>query len=493
MNRPRWSRLREATAVSSEAPLLRDGTEPKLDADLDYDDDGATQDCPKCDSGLMADGTTCPTCKGAGTIPVAKARESERISELEGLLADTTNRLREAKPDVLGSTFAPMTATDGGYEVVLIREGLGNSDDGRWYTKHAVQELASSGVCEGMQAYADHPSLDEEEFLPERSIRDMVGSYTGVKLAESATGRAEVRAIFKPVKGPGYEWVESLAEAAVGNRTGKPLVGISLYGAAAGDDRERPDGSFGPMADLVRPTSGDIVTNAGAGGEFVRRLMESARARRATNIDSKGRAMTLKELKAKMMESARKLREADTDEKRTAGLDELDTLAKTEVDAPEPDFGQLTVEKLQESAPTLVATLRESAKAEVKIPATSAEADEALKTENEKLKGDLREARKQEADVNMALSGMKVMREAKVPEEDTEFFLAKFRESGARDEAAMKVVIDAEKQREERIVSRVRESVGLDFVEGVPGSTGSSGEGLIDLGPGVPKPEKAAA
>jgi hypothetical protein len=487
--------LREATAVTSEAPLLRGGAEPKLDADLDYDDDGTTQDCPKCDSGLMADGTPCPTCKGAGTVPVGKTRESKRISELESLLASTTERLREAGSDVLGSTFAPMTATDGGYEVVLIREGLGNSDDSRYYTKHAVQELVASGTCEGMQAYADHPSLDEEEFLPERSIRDMVGSYTGVKLAESATGLAEARAIFKPVRGPGYEWVESLAEAAVGNRTSKPLVGISLYGAAAGEDRERPNGSFGPMADLVRPTSGDIVTNAGAGGAFVRRLMESARAKRAAldTSQKEKNSMQLSELITKIKESATKLREADTDKKHGAVADELEKLSGEKVDAPEPDFGQLTVERLQESAPTLVATLRESAKAEVKIPASAPEADAALKAENEKLSGELREAKKAVADTDMALSGMKVMREAKVPEEDAEFFLSKFREAGARDEGAMKAVIEAEKAREDRIVSRVRESAGLDFVEGVPGSTGSTGDGQFDLGPDVPKPERVAA
>ena len=496
MQRPRWSRLRESTAASTEPQLQRAGSEPEPGAALaNTPRDAGPTDCPKCSSGLLADGSTCPTCKGAGTVQAEKARESERIAELEKLLAATTSRLREANPEILGSTFAPMTAASAGgakgYEVVLIKEGLGNSADGRWYTKHAVQELVASGCCEGMQAYADHPSLDEEEFLPERSIKDMVGSYRNVTLAES-NGRAEARAVFVPIQGNGYEWVTTLAEAAVGNRTGKPLVGISLYGAAAGEDGKRPDGSFGPMADLVRPTSADIVTNAGAGGEFVRRLMESARALRNRNKEMT--PMTLKELQAKMQESASRLREADTDEKRTAALDELDKLGKVEVETPAPDFTGLTVEKLQESAPSLLATVRESAKAEVKIPSTAPEADAALKQENEKLTGELRESKKAVADTNMALTGLKVMREAKVAEEDAEFFLAKFREAGARDEASMKDVIEAEKQREDRIVARVRESAGLDFgVEGVPGNTGGSSEGLLDLGESVPKPVKAAA
>lgn len=512
MHLPRWARLREATAASANPQLQRGkGGPPNKTAG---DGNGTRKDCPDCTDGKRADGTTCPTCKGAGTILRESGELAARIAELEGSLATTTERLREAGAETLGATYAPITAATTaagarGYEVVLIREGLGNNDDSRFYTKHAVQELVSSGVCEGMQAYADHPSLDEEEFLPERSVRDMVGSYSNVHLAESAGGLAEARAVFVPVKGNGYEWVESLAEAAVGNRTGKPLVGISLYGAAAGEDRTRPDGSFGPMADLIRPTSGDIVTNAGAGGEFVRRLMESARAKRASNNDTKGSAMKLDELKAKMAESAKKLREAGTDAERKTAVDELDTLAKAEVEVetPEPKLDGLTVEKLQESAPALLSTIRESAKAEVKIPTTAPEADAALKTENEQLTTKLRESEakvtekdKTIADTNAALVGIKVLREAKVAQEDVEFYLAKIREAGASTEDAMKAVIEAEQAREQRIVQRVRESAGLDFVEGNPGSAGKPGEtGLLDLSEdGVPmvepeKPEPAAA
>lgn len=577
MQRPRWTRLRESVAASSEPQLQRAGTQPKpkLDADLDYDGDGETKDCPKCDSGLMADGTTCPTCNGAGTVPMRestvywlresvsaderkkahkeghslpdesypiqnreqlgaavtlarskhgdwqaaetlikrrakelgaedmlpdewKTRESttpleQRNTELESLLAATTARLREANPEVLGSTFSPVNAATAGgakgYEVVLIREGLGNSEDGRWYTKHAVQELVSSGACEGMQAYADHPTLDEEEFLPERSVKDVVGSYRNVKLAES-NGRAEARAVFVPIQGTGYEWVTTLAEAAVGNRTGKPLVGISLYGAAAGEDRERPDGSFGAMADLVRPTSGDIVTNAGAGGEFVRRLMESARAeRRALHTNTKGQTpMTLKELQAKMRESARKLREADTDEKRTAAAGELEQLETVQV---EPDVGELTEEKLKESQPTLYTKIRESAKAEVKIPSTAPEADTALRQENEQLKGKLRESETERAATGAVLLGIKVLREAEVPAEKAERYLTTFRESGAITEEAMKAIVDRDKELIDEAVARVRESYGLDFVEGMPGNTGTTGDGLIDLAEdGIPMIEK---
>lgn len=214
--------------------------------------------------------------------------------------------------------------------------------------------------------------------------------------------------------------------------------------------------------------------------------------------------MTLDELQAKMKESAKKLREAGTDEERKTATDELDTLAKAEVTAPEPTLDGLTEEKLKESQPTLYQKIRESAKGEVKIPATAPEADASLKAENEQLAQKLRESEgrvaekdKTIAETNGALVGIKVMREAKIPAEDAEYFLGKFREAGASTEDAMKAVIEAEQKREERIVARVRESAGLDFIEGMPGhTTGGTSDGLLDLSEdGLPmvEPEKAAA
>ncbi len=433
-----------------------------------------------------------------------KAKESEREKQLLGLIDAMTVRLREAGPEKVSSTFAPFSGSGDAYEVVLIREGKGNSADGRWYTRDAISELVSSGVCEGMQAYSDHPSLDEEEFLPERSVRDIVGSYRNVHLAESKTGLAEARATFVPIKGDGYEWITTLAENAIANNASKPLVGISLYGAAAGDDRERPDGSFGPVADLVRPTSGDIVTNAGAGGQFVKRLMESARAMRAARHTPppKGSAMKLKELQAKMTESAKRLREAGTDEERTKALDELDGLAKAEVEHEEqtPKLDELKVETLKESEP-LWTQIREAFKPEIDAAAEkSGDPDSAaLKAENERLKGELdttktklQESERKNQRTDTMFTGAKVLREAKVPEDEHEFFFAKFREANATDEEAMKDVVRIQQEHDERREARMRESLGIGFVEGNPGSTGAGGDGLITLD-GVPKVDPAEA
>lgn len=579
MRRPRWL-VREAGSESSAPALVRGGAGSggqTTDADGDTDNDGQVQDCPKCDDGLMADGTVCPTCGGSGKLE--RAREAEltskardalpdtafvfpkerrypiqdigharnalarssgkseesavkaavykkypslkesaaatREQQLEGLVAAMTTRLREAKPEVVASTYAPFTSGTGDrYEVVLIREGKGNSEDGRYYTRGAISELVNSGVCEGMQAYSNHPTLDEEEFLPERSIRDLVGSYRDVRLAESATGLAEARATFVPIRGDGYEWVTTLAEAAISNQTGKPLVGISLYGAAAGEDRTRPDGSFGPVADIVRPTSGDIVTNAGAGGQFVKRLMESARAKRAARTDppeKETNRMQLSELMSKIKESAGRLREADTDEKRTTALGELDELAKAEVELPEKPLDSLTPEQLKESQPQAFAKLRESATSEVREELKKAgekgsdEKDAKIVELDGKLAESERKLRESEAKVaeqgkkigqfDNELLGAKVLREAKVADEDADFYFLRFREAGASTEDAMRSIVKIEQEREARQAQRLRESMGLGFVEGNPGTAGgSSTEGLIDLSAdGVPTKDPTPA
>lgn len=460
---------------------------------------------------------------GHGNVAAARRLIARRAKEL-GVKLDslpgfgkasesTPALLRESEPTRISSTPTGVSTRGDAYEVVLIREGKGNAEDGRYYTRHAVQELVSSGVAEGMQAYADHPSLDEEQFLPERSVRDLVGTYSNVTLAESADGRVEARAIFTPVKGDGYEWVTTLAEEAARKTGGKPIVGISLYGAAAGEDRERPDGTFGPVADLIRPTSGDIVTNAGAGGEFVRRLMESARAKRAAHLThAEGdHHMKVDVFMGKLREAAKRLREADTDETRTAALGEIDGLAASTVEpehTPIPDDPQ----KLKESAPQAYAKLRESATSEAREQLQKAgekgadEKDAEIATLTGKLQESERRLResetaRQKQDVtisafNAELAGAKVLRESQVAEDEQEFFITRIRESGAKTEDEMRAIVKQWQDFKGREQQRVRESMGLGFIEGNPGSTGGGeGGGLIDLSDDIPTKaaEKAAA
>ena len=89
-------------------------------------------------------------------------------------------------------------------------------------------------------------------------------------------GRGEVRATFKPVDGPGFEWVRSLIESALEGPSDRPLIGISIDGHGdAPDTQEIAGRRYNVVREITVLGSADLVTSAGAGGRFHRRLAES--------------------------------------------------------------------------------------------------------------------------------------------------------------------------------------------------------------------------
>lgn len=478
------------------------------------------QDCPSCDDGMNSDGTPCDTCDGAGwtsireaelstaarkslpksdfAIPakapgsgsypigdIAHARNAlarssgkpeedtvkaavyKRYPQLKPgstseadrvtVLTDEARRLREGRKDILATTHGPVTSATtshglNGFAMTLIKEGQGSTG---YYTPAALREFVESKRGEGMQAYADHPSLDQEANLPERSVRDLVGTWHDHKIAEAA-GKTSIHSIFVPIKGPGYEWINTLAEAASSHPGPKPLAGVSLYGESEGDFADLPDGTYGYLPARLMPSSGDIVTNAGAGGGFARELLESLRRARGTQTTTQERiTVNATELQSKIREAHGKLAAADTDEKRAAALGELDQLANADIDTPEP-----TVEALTESAPALLTSLREAA-------ATEAAKDvEGLREQNRELalKVGLF-AQDQDA--------RRVVREAEIAEPEQEWFVNEIKTRNLREADSMKAFVEAQIARDQRI----RESFFADTagVEGFPSRTPSNG------------------
>jgi hypothetical protein len=397
-----------------------------------------------------------------------KAKESdagleERIARLERE-TNVIARLREAKPEYAPDVYSTPTrvrTSDGqeGYKIVLIREGKGNADDDRWYTGDAIREMCESGRAEGMQAFANHPDLEEEQNRPERDVRQLVGYYRDVTFRESG-GSKRAEAVFVPLtldeNHPTYGWVVTLAEAAVRANGPQPLCGISLYGFAAGDYGRRPDMSEGSIATMIVPSSADIVTNAGAGGGFVRQLLkESARLRGINN--RKEQPMTAAQFKQKLAEATTRLREADSDEARTSALAEITALQGQEIDAPPKPVDSL--EALTEAAPRLVEQIREAAKKE------GGEDAEALKTQ-------LAEAQKalgQYSDV-VALSG--ALREAGVTDEvELRKFASDARKLGYTEAADIKEMVEVERKYQEQqrkaLTDAIREAAESAEVEGV--------------------------
>jgi hypothetical protein len=336
-----------------------------------------------------------------------------------------------------------------------------------------------------MQAFANHPDLQEEIDRPERDVKQLVGSYADVTFSESG-GVPRASAVFVPLttdeNHPTYGWVVTLAEAASNNTGPQPLAGISLYGLAAGEPGTRPDGSEGRMVTLIRPNSGDVVTNAGAGGEFVRRaLRESARHLRRANT-GKDEPMQLGTFRTQMSEALAKLSEATSDEQRTAAMEAVTALQAEagKIDAPPaaPD----SIEALTESAPALVAKLRETAKAEADATA-------------ETLREQLKEAQAKNAEADQFISRITevqsigaTLREAGVTDDkDLRHFAQQAKVLGLKEAADIKEMVETErayqKSKEDATLAKIREAMelmDLPEVEGVLSRTpegGGAGDG----------------
>lgn len=401
--------------------------------------------------------------------PFDQSKESEevlaRLDKLEGQV-DLFRALREAKPMAMTPAFSTPTRikTSGGqegYAVILIREGKGNKEDDQWYTADAIKEMCESGIAEGMQAYANHPDLEEEELRPERDIKQMVGTYHDVKFVKEGT-RARAEAIFVPLTlndaHPQLGWVVTLAEAAASSKAPTPICGISLYGLSAGDDGERPDGSFGRMVSMIRPSSGDIVTSAGAGGGFIRQVMESARKAQLRKNDKKELTpMESLAYQTAVRETAKRVREADSDEAREEALKELAALESETID-PTTD---LTVESLREAAPGLVKDIEDAAKAE------DGETIESLRERNNKLEGAL-------SKFTDAIDITSALREAGITDSvELRHYSYKVKELGLREADEIKSYVESEKAYEEQKTKQLREALAPQYedsdIEGAGG------------------------
>jgi len=195
----------------------------------------------------------------------------------------------------------------GRYEVVIIEEGLGNLNDLSYYTRQALESAAETGIFNGAQAFADHPSKDEEMLRPERSVRDLIGFYANTRVVNNPdTGAAMLVGDLATNPGQSYDWSRSLIETAIDNsgRFDKELIGLSIN-AGGGYVKKDIDSVISdstlPLSvmpkllkaknegatsvdwcvELADVVSADLVTRAGARGRALKRLIESERSRMA--------------------------------------------------------------------------------------------------------------------------------------------------------------------------------------------------------------------
>lgn len=200
-----------------------------------------------------------------------------------------TTRLveKDAKDDGIGPTK---------FKAILIQEGLGNLKDGFYYTKEALQSAVP--IFEGKKIYADHPSSQEEQTRPERSVRDVLGHFENVKLEETEDGRAILTGEVKVLEGMQYAWARELMSNALAyskKYPDKDFIGLSINASGEAEEikmdeflkeNEVPESAMVKInqaksegLDTIRlvskindAVSCDLVTEAGAGGKVLQMI-----------------------------------------------------------------------------------------------------------------------------------------------------------------------------------------------------------------------------
>lgn len=176
-------------------------------------------------------------------------------SEVSEVKAEYAIRIQEA------GSLASGAGRD--FRVALIREGLARS--GRYFTRRAVEQVAAA--ADGLRAFANHPTADEDRSRPVRSVRDLVGFYTSLATTEGE-GRLQAEATLHLFEGA--EWLAGMAREALA--AGRPeVIGLSIdslavvkAGEPAGVGRRVP-----VVEGIHELKSVDVVTRPSAGGAFL--------------------------------------------------------------------------------------------------------------------------------------------------------------------------------------------------------------------------------
>lgn len=182
------------------------------------------------------------------------------------------------------------------FRAILIQEGLGNTKDGYYYTKEALQ--SSVPIFEGRKFYADHPSAFEEEVQPERSVQDVYGHFENIKYVEAKDGTGQIQGDIVVLADPSADWVRGRLVHAIDyakKYPDKDFLGLSIN--ASGDATPMNAQEFLQSAEVVESAKGklsqaiaeglaevkivklidsavscDLVTEAGAKGKILQLL-----------------------------------------------------------------------------------------------------------------------------------------------------------------------------------------------------------------------------
>ena len=155
---------------------------------------------------------------------------------------------------------------DGGVDVSIITEGFGNSRDKHYYSPELLRRVLP--LFQGVRSYRNHPTLTEDEERPERSVEDLVGYFSNVRMGK-VKGKAALIGRFNYAKGKLGEQAKDAIATDREYRAKNPdsvFVGFSLNAVGP----SHPDIVQGRecvvVDDLARVDSVDLVTVPGRGG-----------------------------------------------------------------------------------------------------------------------------------------------------------------------------------------------------------------------------------
>lgn len=156
-----------------------------------------------------------------------------------------------------------LNATARTVDVVLIRPGW--SANGRYYSPGVLAQAAA--LFEGTKAYANHPTREQLKRGEGRSVLDITGDYTNVRIGEAGELRAT-----RTVYGKAGEAVWPLIERTI--ETKRPVIGVSINALGKASKGTAPDGKEGVIVESIDvANSADDVDTPAAGGGFESLLM----------------------------------------------------------------------------------------------------------------------------------------------------------------------------------------------------------------------------
>ena len=154
--------------------------------------------------------------------------------------------------------------------VVLIRAGEAKS--GRVFTQRALADIAAA--ADGLRCFADHPTALEDRLRPARSVRDIVGVFRNPRLLGNGGEAMRVEASLHVLEHADWLWQLVKEVVQLGE---KDVIGLSIDALCTLVTESRAGRTVQIVESVPVLKSCDVVTRAGAGGEFLA-IEESATA-----------------------------------------------------------------------------------------------------------------------------------------------------------------------------------------------------------------------